>query len=64
MQIENYLYTLKEQLSFEHEYNGRCKQEFEDLETIQCDLNNQFNKTEFENTIKKIRLVFIIKKKE
>jgi len=60
IQSENSLYTLKEQLSFEQEYNGRCKQEFEDLEKIQCDLNNQFDETELEKIIQQIRLVFII----
>jgi hypothetical protein len=58
MAIENYLYTLKEKLSFEHEYNQRCLQEFESLEKIQHDSNNHFNKIEFENIIEKIRLGF------
>jgi hypothetical protein len=60
IQSENSLFTLKEQLSFEREYNGRCKQEFEDLEKIQFDLNNQFDETELEKIIQQIRLVFII----
>jgi hypothetical protein len=60
MTIENSLYTLKEKLSFEHEYNQRCLQEFESLEKIQHDSNNHFNKTEFENIIEKIRLVFLL----
>jgi len=60
IQSENCLHTLKEQLSFEREYNNRCKQEFKYLEKIQYDSNNQFNETELKNIIQKIRLVFII----
>jgi hypothetical protein len=60
IQSENCLHTLKEQLSFEREYNNRCKQEFKYLEKIQYDSNNQFNKTELKHIIQKIRLVFII----
>jgi hypothetical protein len=53
------LYTLNEQLAFEREYNHRCQQEFEYLEKVQYDSNNQFNKIEFENIIQKIRLGFM-----
>ncbi|CAF3620320.1 unnamed protein product, partial [Rotaria sp. Silwood2] len=55
MQNENSLYTLNEQLLFEREYNKKCQQEFEQLEKIQYDLNNEFNKTEFKKIIEKIR---------
>ncbi|UJR37209.1 hypothetical protein I4U23_029918 [Adineta vaga] len=55
MKIENYLYTLKEKILFEQEYNQRCQQEFDLLEKIQHDSNNFFTKTELENTLQKIR---------
>ncbi|CAF0805978.1 unnamed protein product [Rotaria sordida] len=55
MQNENSLYTLNEQLLFEHEYSKKCQEEFEQLEKIQYDLNNEFNKTEFKKIIEKIR---------
>ncbi|CAF0993442.1 unnamed protein product [Adineta ricciae] len=55
MKIENYLFTLKEQILFEQEYNRRCQQEFESLEKIQSDSNNYFTKTELDKTLEKIR---------
>ncbi|CAF1521789.1 unnamed protein product [Adineta ricciae] len=55
MKIENYLFTLKEQILFEQEYNRRCQQEFESLEKIQSDSNNYFTKTELDKTLQKIR---------
>ncbi|CAF3620939.1 unnamed protein product [Rotaria socialis] len=54
-QTENSLYTLNEQLIFEQEYNNQCIQELRSLEKIQQDLNDHFNKTEFDNIISKIR---------
>jgi hypothetical protein len=56
MENENNLYTLKEQLSFEQEYYQRRQQEFEYLEKFQYDFNVEFNKNEFHNIVKHIRL--------
>jgi hypothetical protein len=55
IQIENDLFTLQEQLSFEREYNNQCKKEFEDLQKIEYDINNQFDETELEKIIQQIR---------
>jgi hypothetical protein len=55
MESENSCHTLEEQILFEREYNCRCKEEFRDLEKIQCNLNDQFTKEEFEKMIEKIR---------
>ena len=55
IQIENSLHTLKEQLLFEQEYNRRCIEEFQCLENIQYDLNQQFGKSQFDKIIQEIR---------
>jgi hypothetical protein len=55
IQIENDLFTIQEQLSFEREYNNQCKKEFEDLQKIEYDINNQFDETELEKIIQQIR---------
>jgi hypothetical protein len=60
IQSENSLCTLQEQISFEREYNCRCKEEFEYLDKIQYDLHDRFTKEEFAKIIEKIRLEFII----
>lgn len=60
IQLENHLCTLKEELLFQREYNNRCKQEFEYLEKVQYDSNDEFNKNEFKNIIQNIRFVLIM----
>ncbi|CAF3376048.1 unnamed protein product [Rotaria socialis] len=55
MDNENHLCTLKEQLSFEHEYHRRRQEEFEYLEQFRFDLNKQFTKTEFHYIVQQIR---------
>ena len=57
MENENKLYTIKEQIAFEHEYHERRQQEFEYLETLHYEMNKEFNKNELENIIKQIRCV-------
>jgi hypothetical protein len=59
MENENHLYTLKEQLSFEHEYYQRRQQEYEFIEKFHYDFNAEFNKNELQNIVKRIRLVNI-----
>ena len=64
MQNENSLCTLKEQLSFQRKYNQQREQEFKYLKNTQYEIDDQFNKTEFENIIQKIRLdIYFLKRK-
>ena len=58
MQSEHHLCTLQEKLVFEREKNVRCREEWEDLEKIQDDLNDQLTKKEFVNIVQQIRYEF------
>lgn len=55
MQSEHHLCTLREQFVFEREKNTRCREEWEFLEKLQDDLNDQFTKKELANILQKIR---------
>lgn len=55
LQTESDLCTLREQIGFEQKYNSAIEQEFECLNEIQTDFNNQYSKTELKNVIEKIR---------
>lgn len=55
MRSEHQLCTLQEQLVFEREKNARCREEWEYLEKIQDDVNDQLTKKEFANMVQEIR---------
>lgn len=55
IQIENSLFTLHERYLFEENYNQRFQEELRNLEQIEHDLIDHFNKTEFDKIIERIR---------